>query len=120
MAQQEAAQAFPNTSSSTLPARPKDPPGLYILQARTDSLVPKETMTSWVTATKYLEELLQHDALRHKTWAANGILQMHLDGKVGRLMNDRCYRILNSSIFQAFSIEAVMRLFCTTVLHSSL
>jgi hypothetical protein len=76
------ARTFSDISMPTLPPKPKDPPGLYILQSRTDSIVPKEMMSSWATATKHLEELLEADALRQKAWAANGILQMHLDGQV--------------------------------------
>jgi hypothetical protein len=82
MAEKAVPRTFSDSSMPTLPPKPKDPSSLYILQSRTDSVVPKEMMSSWATATKHLEELLEADALRHKAWAANGILQMHLDGQV--------------------------------------
>jgi hypothetical protein len=68
---------------------------LYILQDRTNAIVPKEVMDSWATATKYLEELFHHDALRSKTWTANGILLMHLDGDV---------RIYSLTVFSLFYV----------------
>jgi hypothetical protein len=90
-AEEEAIRTFPDSSMSTLPPRPRDPPGFYILQARTEALVPKEMMDSSDSATRYLEELFLHETLRQKAWAANGILQMHLDGKVSVFLHPPSY-----------------------------